>query len=130
MKKRVIDASTLLAYLQGERGAADAGEYCKSAMMSAVNLTEVFQKSIERQGLAIVQAIVHQANIEIVPYGAEQAALVAELYLATKGKGVSLADRACLALGRSCQLPVVTGDHAWEGLELGVELVFFRPKSN
>ena len=130
MKKRVIDASTLLAYLQGERGADDAGEYCKNAMISAVNLTEVFQKSIDRQGLAIVQAIVHQANIEVVPYGVEQAVLVAELYPSTKEKGISFADRACLALGRASQLPIVTGDHAWDDLNAGVELVFFRTKTN
>lgn len=130
MKNQVVDASTLLAFLQGERGSDMAGRYCKGALISAVNLAEVFQKSIERGSLAIAQAIVHQANMEVVPFNVAQAAIVAEMHLITKGKNVSLADKACLALGRFSQLPVVTGDTAWKDLDVGVKLVFFRSLSN
>ncbi len=129
MKKRVIDATTLLTYLQGEPGADAAGEYCKSAIMSVVNLTEVFQRAMERGSLSIVQAIVQQANIGIVPMDSAQAAAIAELNQQTKDKGLSLTALACITLGISRNLPIVTGDRSWADLGLSAEFVLLRNSS-
>lgn len=130
MKQRIIDASTLLAYLQGETGSKEAGQYCVNAAISAVNLSEVFQKAMRHGSFNLVQAIVQQAAIEVIPFSREQAAKAAELHGLTLGKGISLADRACLALGAMTDLPVVTGDNAWQDLDVGVELVLFRSRAN
>jgi ribonuclease VapC len=130
VKKKVIDASTLLAYMRGEPGADEAGRYCQGALMSAVNLAEVFQKSSQWNKREIAQAIVLQAQIEVVPFDWEYASIVADLHPLTKGQNISLADRACLALGKAKKLPIVTGDQQWSKLGLDIELVFFRPKGN
>ena len=124
--KRIIDASALLAYLQGEKGAEAAKQYCIEGVMSAVNLSEVFQKAIPHKGTAIVQAIIQQAAIEIVPFSKDQARVAAELHQKTAGKGISFADRACLSLGVQLELPVVTADRQWKEVDAGVELIFFR----
>lgn len=128
--KTVIDASTLLAYLQGERGAEAAGEYCQNAIISAVNLSEVFQKAMRQNTYVLVQSIIQQVSIEVVPFSSGHAAATAELHEPTIGKNISLADRACMALGKLMQLPVVTADHGWQELDIDVELVFFRDRTH
>lgn len=108
MKKHVVDASTVIAFLAGEVGADKAREYCKGALLSTVNYTEVLQKAIERKNLDVTRAILHQIQIDVVPYEAEVAATAATLHSLLKGKSISLADRACLALGIQTGFPVVT----------------------
>lgn len=46
-------------------------------------------------------------------------------FATTRQLGLSLADRACLALARQLSLPVLTADHAWAeaALELEVKLI-------
>lgn len=119
MKKKVIDASTLLAYMRGESGADKAGQYCKCALMSAVNLPKVLQKSSQWNNRDVAQAILLQAQIEVVPFNWDYASIAADLHPLTKGRNISLADRACLALGNAKRLPVVTGDQLWAKLGFG-----------
>ena len=128
--RTVIDASTLLAYLQDEKGAEQAKQYCMDAAISTVNLSEVFQKAMRQGSYPIVQAIIQQVAIEVIPFSEKHAAMTAELHEPTIGKHISIADRACMAPGKLMQLPVVTGDHAWQGIDVGVEFVFFRSMGN
>lgn len=44
----------------------------------------------------------------------------------TKARGLSLADRACLALARRLNVPVVTADREWADLNLGVIVQLIR----
>ena len=44
----------------------------------------------------------------------------------TRALGLSLGDRACLALGLRGGLPVLTADHAWQQLTLGVVVQVIR----
>jgi ribonuclease VapC len=44
----------------------------------------------------------------------------------TKSLGLSLGDRACLALGIHTGAPIYTADRAWKKLKLGVEIRFLR----
>ncbi len=64
--------------------------------------------------------------LEVHDFGRELAFRTAMLRPLTKHKGLSLADRACLALGQRLDLPVLTTDRAWEGLELEVEVRLVR----
>ena len=51
---------------------------------------------------------------------------VARLRPLTKTHGLSLADRAYLALAKRLDLPVVTGDRDWVDLNLGITLQLIR----
>ena len=124
--KQVIDASTLLAYLQGEEGAASAKRYIQSSAMSSINYSEVIQKAMRQGSHPIVEAIIKQAAIRIVPFERDHAFAAAKLHEATVGKAISIADRACLATGQMLGLPVVTGDKAWKEISVGVKVVLFR----
>lgn len=128
--KQVIDASTFLAYLQGEPGGESAKRYVLGSAISAVNYSEVAQKAMRQGSYPIVQAIIKQASIKIIPFDQVHAAVAAGFHEATIGKDISLADRACMAAGKVLGLPVVTGDKAWEGLSVDVEVILFRRGSD
>jgi ribonuclease VapC len=127
VKRAAIDASAFLAYLGRETGGELVGEYLRGSLMSAVNYSEVLQKTLG-MGAPVerVQAAARAFQLAIVPFDAEAARGTAELAARTAGRGVSLADRACLALGMANQLPIITADRAWRDLELGVEIVLIR----
>jgi ribonuclease VapC len=48
------------------------------------------------------------------------------LLLPTMPSGLSLGDRACLALARLRDLPAVTADRAWAKLDLGIPIEVVR----
>lgn len=129
----VLDASALLAYLQDEVG-ADRVEAALAAgcVMSAANWAEVLTKLVDAgvkpdeatrkmtdQGLLGV-ALFIQAMDEAA------AGETATLRPRTRSAGLSLGDRACLALGKSLQLPVLTADRVWGTLELGIHVEAIR----
>ena len=99
--------------------------------MSAVNWAEVLTKLIEnKRDLAAVSTLlsgqITDPALEIVPYDELQARATAELRNATRAAGLSLGDRACLALGRRMRVPVLTTDKQWAGLNVGVEVRVIR----
>ena len=133
MPDYVIDASAILALLQNESG-ADIVRACverTSSIISAVNLAEVGYKMVER-GLsgAQVQEAMIEFGVEVRPFDAEQAMILADLYVPTKRLGLSFADRACLALARLMRLPALTADRAWRDVDLDIEIELIRQYRN
>ena len=120
MNNRVIlDASALLALIQEETGAEIIKPLLKFSVMSAVNVTEtlsVLQRTniSSEEGLALIMDIV----TTIVPFDLEQAEQVAKLHLLVQPQGLSLADRACIALGIKLQIPIYTAGRIWAELKL------------
>ena len=123
----VLDSSAILALLLGERGADRAATVINRAHVSAVNLAEVVQRLVDKgagddETLAVLEAY----GWRVSPLD-EAAAMQVGLYRrATRAHGLSLGDRACLALGKRLGLPVYTADRAWAELDLGVEVVLIR----
>ena len=64
--------------------------------------------------------------IEIVPFTAEHAYRAGLLRIATKAKGLSLGDRACLATAEDLKLPVLTSDKSWSLLKLTIPVQVIR----
>ena len=94
---------------------------------SAVNLAEVHTKLVSRGGdpeEAWEDAL--SAVHEPVPFTAEQARIVGGLVTQTRAFGLSLGDRACLALGFVLKAPVYTTDRSWKNLKLGVRIHVIR----
>lgn len=126
MKKAVLDASTLIAFVKGEEGKEEARRWLPSSKISAVNYAEVLLKlGAESEDVRLIKAIVKNMNVEIVQYDQFHAELVATFVPATI-KRISLADRCCLALGKMSALPVVTADRNWAELGLDLEIILFR----
>jgi len=124
----VLDASALLAYLHREPGYEIVREAIqKGAVISTVNLAEALGK-LKAKGLdpARIGSKLKALGLQDVPFDEADALLVAELDPLTRPKGLSLGDRACLALAKRLGLPALTADRAWAELPLGVEVRVVR----
>jgi ribonuclease VapC len=124
----VLDASALLALLNQEPGAEQlTPELLRSATTSTVNLAEVHSKLVSR-GLPPDDA--WEATLgpisEAVPFTSEHARLAGDLITKTRPLGLSLGDRACLALGLALRVPIYTADRSWHKLKLGARIHFIR----
>jgi ribonuclease VapC len=122
----VLDASALLAFLHGEPGSEAVRPMISGALISSVNWAEVVQKSLD-WGVAVtgLREDLAALGLRILPFTWAQAEQAAELWLTTKSLGLSLADRACLALGLEVDLPVLTADRTWQGVgaRIAVQLI-------
>jgi ribonuclease VapC len=115
----VLDASAILAIVNAEPGADIVRASLAGAIMSAVNYSEVLKKTIERGGTGEAAAsFVRGLSVAVIPFDEALAALSADLYPQTKQHGLSLADRACLALGIQRGATVFTADSNWKRLSL------------
>jgi ribonuclease VapC len=123
----VLDASAVLAVLFNEAGRDLVIELGQGGAISAVNLAEVLTRSAEMEVPAEVRrSVASDMGLGVVPFDADAADLAAELRGPTRRLGLSLADRACLALAQKANMPVLTGDRAWAMLDIGVEIVLIR----
>ena len=127
MSKVVIDASALLALLNAEAGSDVVSEALPGAAISAVNLAEVAAKLVEaNMPIDAVRTILEPLDLDVRPFDAELAYASGALRATTRRLGLSLGDRACLALGQLLARPVLTTDRAWAGLDLGVTVRTIR----
>ncbi len=123
----ILDASALLAYLHQEPGWEEVHRVVSESWIGAVNWCEVTQK-LKRKGLVVekVRSLLDELGLVIVPFSAGQAELAAHLWEKTRQHGLSLADRACLALAMERQAHVLTADQIWVQLELDIEIRLVR----
>lgn len=127
MTSVVLDASALLAYVDGEPGAAMVASLIGDAIISAVNFSEVVAKLVERGAtLDLARAALGVATLEVIDFDRTLAERAGALITRTKPKGLSLGDRACLALAERERAPVITGDRAWSKLNLPLEIRLIR----
>lgn len=122
-----LDASALLAYMFREAGHEIVAEKIGESCISAVNLSEVISR-FARDGhdpWSVLNQIT-QSAVETAPFLAEDAALAAALVPTARPLGLSLGDRACLALGLSRKIPVYTADRIWEQLTVEVSIRVIR----
>lgn len=123
----VLDASALLAFLHGEPGGEKVVSVLEGARVSAVNWSEVLQKSAQRKvDIEGMQEEFTEVGVVFADFTARQAEMAARLWQRTRRHGLSLADRACLALGLDCEVPVFTADKTWAKLDQGLEIQVVR----
>ena len=126
-RANVLDASALLALLKGEAGWEIVAAYLPFSTMSAVNVSEAVAKSVENGAdPVIVRERILDKEMTILPFEQEDAFTAGNLRAVTRELGLSFGDRACLALAQRLNMPVLTSDLAWHGLDIGVELIFIR----
>lgn len=112
----VMDASALLALMQGERGGDVVNELIveQECVASSVNIVEVGTRLVDK-GLAPVHLArtLKELDVQTIDFDLEQALLGASLRVTTRQAGLSLGDRACLALAQLMKGTAVTADSAW-----------------
>ncbi|MCM8749537.1 type II toxin-antitoxin system VapC family toxin [Thermomicrobiaceae bacterium CFH 74404] len=130
----VLDASALLAYLQGEPGSEIVqAALAAGAVISIVNYAEVLSRLGDAGEDPVVahQHLQEQGLIggllEIVPLTEDDAVAIARLRAATRGQGLSLGDRACLATGLRLGRAVLTADRSWAAVDSGIPVRVIRP---
>ena len=123
----IADASAILALLKQEPFGKLDPQRLFGAMISAVNLSEVLERLCSG-GLTESEAeeAVAELSLRVADFDEPQARLAAYLRPRTRRAGLSLGDRACLALGLRLGRPVITADRVWASLDLDVEVVVIR----
>lgn len=127
MNETVLDATAVLALLNDERGADRVASLLQTAVISTVNLAEVVSKLAEA-GMPepIIRTVINELGLKTVPFDETLAFLAGLLRPATNEYGLSLGDRACLALGQHLRKPVLTADRMWRSLKLDVAVRLIR----
>lgn len=127
MSNVVLDASALLAVLHEEPGAALVAEHLDGAAVSAVNVAEAGARLVDR-GMPppLVGEAIRGLGIEIVAFDGELAQASTVLREGTRARGLSLGDRACLALAQRLNVPALTADRAWTTLDLSIPITLIR----
>ena len=127
MSRVVLDSSALLCVLNGEAGADRVAQVLPSAVIGAANLAEVVTKLRER-GLNAeeVEEVLGGLHLDVRPFTPAQAYATGHLRPATRALGLSLGDRACLALAAELGVPALTADQAWSSADVGVTVEVIR----
>jgi len=117
----VLDASAVLALLLKEPGQDRVSAVLNGAVVSAVNMAEVYTTCADRGlDVGIVGSLTAGLPIILTPFDDRHALEAGRLRTLTKSRGLSLGDRACLATARLEGKAVLTADKVW--LELGLDL--------
>ncbi len=126
MPRAVLDTSALLALINRERGADQVAGVLADAVLSTVNCAEVYSKLSERQMPAAAFDTILRVVATVIDFDIGLARRAGELRAATRHVGLSLGDRACLALAEREGLPAVTAERLWGELDVGVAIQLIR----
>lgn len=123
----VLDASAVLAVYLDEPGAETVAAVVAGSLLSSVNYTEVISRALDRGGSFdhVLRSLARMAFI-VVAYDLTLARRAGELRLSTRRFGLSVGDRACLALAERERLPAYTTDRVWANLNLGIDIRLIR----
>jgi ribonuclease VapC len=116
----VLDSSAILALLNDEPGVGTVEAVLGCAIVGAANLAEVAaklaDKGLTRAEVGEALGIFH----DVRPMSREQALAAGMLRAPTRTLGLSLGDRACLALAMELKASAMTCDGAWAGVDASV----------
>jgi ribonuclease VapC len=124
----VLDASALLAVVFREPGMDRVNEAIRDgAVILTVNLAEVVTRILQRgSDESDMRRILTAIDPVVVPFDEELAYRAGLLRSATRSAGLSLGDRACLALAERLGVPALTTDRVWSTLQLGIQIEVIR----
>lgn len=121
MADAVLDASAIIAILLDEYGSDAALAFSDRAAISTVTACEVASALLDKGAPLEIAAELYEAlGLTIEAFTASDADTAAELRPQTRSQGLSLGDRACLALAIRLGVPAITADHAWNRLTPGI----------
>lgn len=131
----VLDASACLAWIFNEPGQARVHQLLheEDCLISSVNAAEVVTRLAQLgQPEAVLRQVIGQLQARCLPFDAAQATEAGLLRQSTRHLGLSLGDRACLALALRENAVAVTADLAWLPLAapLGLSIEYIRADSH
>jgi ribonuclease VapC len=114
----VLDASAVLCLLQEEKGAERVAQALPAAIIGAVNYSEVVGKLTEA-GIdgPTVNGLIDKLQLTVIPFDRSQARFAGSLRATTRKLGLSLGDRACLALATAQGATALTCERSWTKFE-------------
>ena len=124
----VVDASAVLAFVNNEPGSEAVESVLDNAIISTVNLAEVGAKLVDK-GMTVEEArqVRTSLGLQVRDFDESLAEESVRLRSVTKSKGLSLGDRACLALAVLEKAEVLTTDRIWAELDIGCDIQVIRP---
>lgn len=123
----VLDSSAILAVIHREPGADVVLRSMPNAVASTVNIAEVVTRlSDTKMPEDDILSVIGDLRLDAVGFDDAQAFAAGLLRRVTRHIGLSLGDRACLALADRMGLPVLTADRPWAQLDIGVEVRLIR----
>lgn len=127
MSEFVLDSSVLIAIFRNEQIDDGMLDVIEGAVIGAANYSEVWSKLFDL-GLASdprIDAVLSLLS-RIEPFTESQARLAADLRPITRYAGLSLGDRACLALALEIGAEVYTADRQWAQIRVGCKVHLIR----
>jgi ribonuclease VapC len=126
----VLDTSALLALINAEPGSERVAHAVmdSTCVLLSVNLTETLTRMAD-WGISVSEATarLQTLGLSVLPFDESLAVAAAGLRTTTKARGLSLGDRACLALAQQRGDTALTADRAWAGLDIGIAIEMIRP---
>ena len=124
----VVDASAVLAFVNNEPGSEAVESVLDNAIISTVNLAEVGAKLVDK-GMTVEEArqVRTSLGLQVRDFDESLAEESVRLRSVTKSGGLSLGDRACLALAVLEKAEVLTTDRIWAELDIGCDIRVIRP---
>jgi len=127
MNAVILDASVVLAAVLGEEGHESLLAQRQSCFVSSVNMAEARSRLVDHgmrhedieQSLSLV-------SMTVVDFTDHHAVLSSQLRVDTRKGGLSLGDRACLALAMAMEGTALTADRAWASVNVPIEIKFLR----
>lgn len=123
----VLDASAVLTAIQREPGTERIEPHLRTACISAVNLAEVVGK-LQDRGLSEheIDEVLLLLDLDVRGFDTQMAIVAGKLRSTTRHVGLSLGDRACLALAAQSGATALTTDKAWATLDIGISVELAR----
>jgi AbrB family looped-hinge helix DNA binding protein len=84
------------------------------------------RKQRMQQAKAIVKVVMENLELQIEPLDEKQAWQTGMLRMSTREFGLSLGDRACLALAHVKKLSIVTANKQWDKLKTDIKIIQLR----
>lgn len=123
----VLDSSALLAAILDEPGRDMVAPLLGRSLICAVNVTEVISRLYDLAWPSeAIDGLLPRVFGRIAPFDDILAFRAAALRNSTRKRGLSVGDRACLALAGLSGYPVYTADREWALLDLGLDIRLIR----
>ena len=128
----ILDASAVLAFLQGEPGddIVRLALQADNCIVTAANHAEIIAKVLDRGADAdAIKAVITQLGYKVIDVSAQDGECAGWMREQTRAIGLSLGDRLCLAVAQRLKAVVLTADRPWLAVAqpFGIDIRCIRP---